>query len=130
VIFFYNRKGVNSVEDEWKDIDKTLSERTEQFIGRAHGVREVVLEAIGGETDPEKKLRKLYARIQQVRNLSFERPRSEEERKKENLQKNDGAGDVLQHGYGSDGEITQAFVSMARSAGFDASLVQMADRKK
>jgi hypothetical protein len=64
-----------------------------------------------------------------VRNLTYERERSKEEQKAENIQQNMNVGEVLAHGYGSNREITLLFVAIARAAGFDASIVQVADRK-
>ena len=129
VIFFYTRRGLGSVEKEWQDIGKDRYDRLEQFLSGSRGVKEAAMQAIGAETVAEAKLRKLYARAQQVRNLTYERERTMEERKKENIQRNISVGDVLAHGYGTDQEITQLFVALARAAGFDASIVQVSDRK-
>ena len=129
VVFFYSRKGIGSTDKEWQDIGKTRSEYLEERLGRNPGVREAALQAIGSESDAGQKLRKLYLRAQQVRNLSYERQRTDEELKKENLQRNLGAGDVLTHGYGSSEDITLLFVALARAAGFEASMVQASDRK-
>ena len=93
------------------------------------GVKEAALQAIGGETEPGAKLRKIYDRAQQLRNLTYERQRTNEDLKAENIQKNLYASDVLAHGYGTNQDITMLFVAMARAAGFDASIVQVGDRK-
>ena len=130
VIFFYSRKGAGNTEQEWQDIAKDRTQLVEQFMNKNRGVKEAALQAIGGEGDAGKKLHKLYERAQQVRNLTFERERTEEERKKENILRNDGVGDVLAHGYGDSEDITLLFVALARAAGFDAAIVQASDRKK
>ena len=39
---------------------------------------------IGTETDPEKKLRKLYARAQEIRNLTYERDERRKSKRKKN----------------------------------------------
>src|SRR5262249_37884296 len=80
--------------------------------------------------DPEKKLRKLYDRAQQIRNLSYERERSEKEVKKEKIKDAENVGDVLKHGYGYQNSITRTFVAMARAAGFTASIVRGSDRTR
>jgi hypothetical protein len=129
VIFFYGRKGSASVEKEWQDLGKDRYEETETFLAANRGVKEAALQAIAGESEPGMKLRRLYQRAQEIRNLTFERERTREERKQENILRNTGVGDVLAHGYGTDSEITFLFVSMARAAGFDASIVEVSDRK-
>lgn len=99
-----------------------------KFIGNSGAIRDVATQAIDSETDPEKKLRKLYDRAQQIRNLSYERERTKEEQKGENLKPNSSAPDVLQHGYGTSWEIDAFFVALARAAGFQASMLGVADR--
>lgn len=130
VIFFYNRRGSVSVDKEWQEIGKDRYETYETYMANNHGVKEEAIKAIGGESDPQMKLHKIYERVQQVRNLTFERFRTKNELKQENLVRNKGAGDVLAHGYGNNRDITLLFVAMARAAGFDASLVQVSDRKE
>jgi len=130
VIFFYNRRGSPSVDKEWAEIGKGQYEFFEKYMANSHGVKEEATKAIGGETEPGMKLRKIYQRVQQIRNLTFERFRTKDERKQENLVRNEGVADVLAHGYGYNREITLLFVAMARAAGYDASVVQVSDRKE
>jgi hypothetical protein len=130
VIFFYGRKGNDSVDKEWQEIGKDRYEELETFLAANKGVKEAAMQAAGSETEPAMKLRRIYERAQQVRNLTYERELGKEERKQENIQKNMGVGDVLSHGYGTSREITYLFVAMARAAGFDASVVQVSDRKE
>lgn len=129
VIFFYGEKGDMPVEKEWKELAKQQYQEWETFLAANKGVKEAAMQAIGNESEPGMELRKIYERAQQVRNLSFERDRTQEERKQENIQRNTGVGDVLAHGYGTRTEITLLFVAMARAAGFEASVVQVSDRK-
>jgi hypothetical protein len=130
VVFFYSSRGARSIEDEWREVGKSLYEDLEPRLSRNRGVKEAALQAIGAEADPVKKLRKLYERAQQIRNLSYERQRTPEEMKRENLQRNPGVDDALAHGYGSSEDITLLFVALARAAGFDASVGQVSDRKQ
>jgi hypothetical protein len=130
VIFFYNRRGSASPDKEWQEIGKNWYEAFETYLANNRGVKEEAAKAIGGENEPGLKLRKIYQRTQRIRNLTFERYRTKDERKQENLLKNQGVGDVLAHGYGFNREITLLFVAMARAAGFDASVVQVSDRRE
>src|SRR6266853_1902493 len=130
VIFFTGSKGKVDVDKEWLEIGKAFYESYERYMAANKGVKEAAMQAIGGENEPGMKLRKVYERVQQLRNFSFERSRTREERKAENIQKNTGVGDVLAHGYGTNEEITLLFVAMARAAGFDASPVMVSDRKR
>jgi hypothetical protein len=130
VIFFYGRRGSMPVDKEWQELGKDRYEQLETFLAGNKGVKEAALQAIGAETEPGVKLRKIYERAQQLRNLTYERERTKEESKAENIQRNLNAGDVLAHGYGTNQDITLLFVAMARAAGFDASVVQVGDRRR
>src|SRR5205807_8213101 len=81
-------------------------------------------------TGPQQKLRRLYARVQQIRNLSYERKRTRIETKKEDLKPNENVLDVLTREYGSRNEITELFLAMVRAAGFQADLLRASSRKQ
>jgi hypothetical protein len=130
VIFFYNRRGSASVDKEWEEIGKSRYEFLEVFLAGNRGVKEEAMKAIAGEPEPGIKLRRIYDRAQQVRNLTFERFRTRDELKQESLLRNGSVSDVLAHGYGTSRDITLLFVAMARAAGFNASIVQVSDRRE
>lgn len=127
--FFYIGRGTTTPDKFWQNAGRRWNDEVEHFIGNRKGISQAAEQAIGNETDPQQKLQKLYARAQQVRNLTYERERTELEQKKENLKSNQNAGDVLLRGTGYREDITRLFVAMARAAGFDASIVRVGDRK-
>ncbi len=110
----------------WRLQGKQRAEKEEKFIGKAKGVRRAVTRVISPNDPPEIKLRKLYARAQQVRNLGYERPRTEKEKKRGALKDNKSVEDVLKRGYGSPWDINRLLVALARAAGFDAAVVMLA----
>jgi len=130
VRFFYGRTDASSVRDFWAQKARWWSLGANNFIGDYKAIREASATVIGSETNPEEKLRKLYARVQEVRNLYWERERTDKEEKKEHLKANKSVVDVLKHGYGDSYEISSLFVAMARVAGFDASLILVASRDR
>jgi hypothetical protein len=130
VRFFYGGRELISAEAFWQEFGRNKFDESERFIGKRDSVRTAASAAIAGETDPEKKLRRLYARAQATRNLSFERRRTKVEDKKEELKPNENAGDVLDRGYGTHNDIARLFVALARSAGFDAQIVRAPNRKE
>ena len=120
------------VDKEWLDTGKTvLRSRTKGIMAADKGVKEAAMKAIGSETEPGMKLRKIYDRVQQMRNLTFERPVPLKRRKAEHIQKK-------QQCWGRPGpwlrQLSRSsrclFVAMARSAGFDASPVMVPDRRR
>ncbi|MBZ5530682.1 MAG: DUF3857 and transglutaminase domain-containing protein [Acidobacteriia bacterium] len=130
VSFFYGGQELRTAETFWQHVGNRWNDQSEAFIGNRKEAREAATAAIGSATDPEKKLRALYARAQQIRNLSYERGRTEEEQKKESLKPNQNVADVLTRGYGYRDDITRTFIAMARAAGFTASLVRVSNRSE
>ena len=72
VIFFTGPRGKVDVDKEWLDLGKRYYEVYERYMAADRGVKEAALKAIGSETEPGMKLRKIYERVQQMRNLTFE----------------------------------------------------------
>jgi transglutaminase-like putative cysteine protease len=130
VTMAYGGRELSSTEKFWQDAGRRWYGEAERFIGGSKSVREAAAAAVGQEVDRERRLRRLYARAQQIRNLTFERERSEEERKKENLKLNQSAAEVLERGYGSHVDINRLFVALARAAGFEASLLRSGNRSQ
>jgi hypothetical protein len=104
---------------EWADL-------IEPFVGDGREVREAATAAVAGSATPEEKLRKLYARVQQIRNVSFEPEKTNDETRK--LRDNHSAQDVLRNGYGDLRDINRLFVAMARAAGLDAHVIRISER--
>jgi transglutaminase-like putative cysteine protease len=129
VRFFYGGTEVKSPEAFWQDYGHDWFDQSERFIGNRDPIRNAASQAVAGETDPEKKLRKLYALAQKTRNLSFERSRTKQEDKKEELKQNENSSDVLERGYGTHNDITRLFVALVRAAGFDAQIVRAPNRE-
>jgi hypothetical protein len=126
--FFYVSTGNSTPDKFWQDAGRRWNDEVEHFIGSRKEISQAAAQAIGNETEPEQKLRKLYARAQQVRNLTYERERSDIELKKENLKANQNASAVLAQNTGDRDDITRFFVALARAAGFDASIVRISNR--
>src|SRR5437763_2558244 len=129
ICFYYLPRRFMYAGAYWLEIGRVWDRIIEDFIGNRKEIREAAAQVIGRETDPEKKLRLLYARAQQVRNLTFERKRTSEEKKHEELKEDKNVNDVLQRGYGDRGDINQFFVALARAADFPAAVLLVSGRK-
>jgi uncharacterized protein DUF3857 len=127
--FFYTNPFMSSPSAYWFETGRMFSRGIDYYIGNHKEIAAAAAEAIGAETDAQKKLRKLYARAQQVRNLSYERGRTQAEQKKEEIKENKTIVDILHHGYGSRNDITIFFVALARGAGYTASVVFVSSRE-
>jgi hypothetical protein len=128
MLCYYGGGPLFSYDIFWQSWQKIMAEGTDNFIGNPSALREAAARAIGGETDPERKLRKLYALAQQTRNLSYEEEHTGKDEKGDKFKHNGSAADVLRHGYGDHWEINALFIGLARAAGFDASMLLVSDR--
>ena len=128
VLFYESPSGGANEGDFWKDKGKELYKRAEDFSQPRKGVAQEVARLVQPSDSPEAKLRKLYARAQQLRNLSYERTKTEAEEKREKLKDADNAEKVLEYGYGYRSQINGTFVAMARAAGFEAYSVYVTER--
>jgi len=127
---FYYVIGAYDAETYWTDQAKNLAADYDEFIGKSKKIKEVVNALVAANDSDETKLRKLYARAQQIRNLDFEHSRTEKEERREDLRTNASAEDVLKHGHASGDEINLLFVAFARAAGFEAAPVMVANRDR
>src|SRR5947207_10113531 len=128
VRFFYGGREMASPEIFWRDAGKDSYEKAERFIGNHHELKTPAAALVAAESTPEAQLRKLYARAQQIRNLSYERARSRVEDRKEELKPNENVMDVWSHGYGLRDQIAELFTALARAAGFKAELLRASSR--
>ncbi len=128
VQFFYFAQNPESPEKYWKRVGQQLHQFAESFIGNRGGIKQAAAEIVSPSDDPDTKLRKIYARVQGIRNLSFERSKSEKELKQENIKDNNNIEDVWKRNYGWRNELTYLFVGLARAAGFESSVIFVSER--
>jgi Domain of Unknown Function with PDB structure (DUF3857) len=112
----------------WKNRGKKLNGFVEGFAGKPKAMEQAVAQIVSPTDLPDVKLQKIYARVQQIRNTSYEIRKTEQEHKREKGKENSNVGDVWKRGYGSGREINWLFLALARAAGFEAHAVYVSDR--
>jgi len=115
-------------EKFWKQQDKKWYEAFDNFVNKRGAMEQAVSGIVAPSDSPETKLRKIYARVQQIRNLSFEQEKTEQEEKREKKKDINNVEDVWKRGYGYERDINWLFIALARAAGFDAAPVFIAAR--
>ena len=129
VEFVYEGEDSNQQEEGayWRAFGKRSNSNVQRFIkGRA--LEQEVARLVQPADSNETKARKLYARAQQIRNLSFERQATEQETEREKLADNHDGEDVIKHGYAYADEVTWFYYGLLRAAKLDASLVLVSTR--
>jgi uncharacterized protein DUF3857 len=114
----------------WTSLARREAEYYDKFIGKPKELRNEAERLFSPGDSDEVKLRKIYARVQRIRGLSFEPEKTKKERKQESLKENKNAGDVLNRGYAFGSEINLVFIALARAAGFQAYPVRVAARNR
>jgi len=114
----------------WKDFAKKQNGRIEDFAGKKKAMEQAVAQTVAASDSPEVKLQKIYARVQQIRNTSFESEKTEQELKREKQKDANNVEDVWKRGYGDGRQITWLFMGMARAAGFEAAPVLFSRRSE
>jgi hypothetical protein len=113
----------------WAKVGKRLDGNLESFIGKRKAMEEAVSEIVGPNDPPEVKLQKIYARVQQMRNTSYEVRKTEEEEKREKEKPPMNVEEVWKRGYADGGQLTWLYLALVRAAGFEAYGVLAADRE-
>jgi Domain of Unknown Function with PDB structure (DUF3857) len=119
----------NETQDHfWARTEKKWNDELNHFISKKSVLDQELAKIVSPTDSPETKLRKIYARVQQIRDLDMEVDKTEKEEKVESLKKNSNVEDMLHHGYGNGREMNFLFVGLARTAGFEAAEVFVAPR--
>jgi hypothetical protein len=129
VDFIYSEDGFEKEPDKfWKKQGKKMNDAAESFVNKRKAMEQAVAEIVSPGDSPDVKLQKIYARVQKIRNTSYEIEKSEQEQKRAKEKEINNVEDVWKRGYAGGNEITLLFVGLARAAGFDASPVRVATR--
>jgi transglutaminase-like putative cysteine protease len=131
VDFTYSENDVEREPEKfWKKEGKKLNDRVESFIGKKKALEQAVAATVSASDTAEAKLRKLYARAQQIRNTSYELEKTEQEQKREKEKAINNVEDLLKQGYGNGRQINWLFVGLVRAAGFQANSVSISVRNQ
>ena len=129
VLFLYSQEGFEQDPVKyWRKFGKKRCDALESFVGKRKELDSFVSGVVSPNDSQDVKLRKIYARVQEFRNLSYEPRKSAEEEKRDKQKKIENAADVLKSGYGTGSDLTWLFVGLARAAGFEASGALVATR--
>jgi hypothetical protein len=130
VDFIYSEDFLEKDPDKyWKKLGKKRNDQMESFIGKRKAMEEAVGGIVAAGDSEEAKLRKIYTRVQQLRNTSFEAEKTEQEQKR-NKEKDPGNVEEVWKKQRGDGfELTWLFLGLARAGGFEASGMWVSDRQ-
>ena len=129
VDFIYSEEAFENDPDKyWKKLGKRRNDQLESFIGKRKAMEQAVSEIVSPGDSPEVKLQKIYARVQQIRNTSYEVRKSEQEQNRNKEKDPDNVEAIWKKQYGNGQELTWLFLALIRAAGFEASGMWLSDR--
>ena len=104
----------------WKDFGKKRNGELESFVGKRKAMEQAVSEIVAPNDSQDVKLRKIYDRVQQIRNTTYELRKTEQEEKREKEKPPGNVEEIWKRGYGNGIDLTWLFLGLVRAAGFEA----------
>jgi hypothetical protein len=121
VDFIYEEGFAEKDQDSfWKKYGKQRNGQLETFIGKRKAMEQAVAQIVSPNDSQEVKLRKIYDRVQRIRNTSFELRKTEQEEKREKEKPAENVEEIWKRGYGDGFHLTWLFLGLVRAAGFEA----------
>jgi uncharacterized protein DUF3857 len=116
------------VDKYWKKTGKKLNEQLDSFINKRKAMEQAVAQIISPSDTPDQKARKIYARVQQIRNTSYEVQKTEQEQKRSKEKEESNVEDIWKRGYGEGYHLTWLYLALVRVAGLESYGVWVSDR--
>jgi Domain of Unknown Function with PDB structure (DUF3857)/Transglutaminase-like superfamily len=130
VDFSYSEDRIeNNPEKFWKSKGKSLNGKVESFTGKRKAMEQAVAQMVAPGDTPEAKAEKIYARVQQLRNTSYEVEKTELEQKREKV-KTGNVEDILRQGSGDGSQINWLYLALVQAAGIEAYPVYVSGRNE
>jgi hypothetical protein len=114
----------------WEHVGKERNSALESFLGKRKQMEGVVAQITSPNDPPEVKLRKIYDRVQKVRNTSYEIRKTEQELKRSKEKPPSNVEELWKRGYGDGVQLTWLYLALVRAAGFEAYGCWVSDRRQ
>jgi hypothetical protein len=119
-----------NADQYWKRVGQQRNSQLESFVDKRKAMEQAVPQIISPNDPAEMKLRKIYDRVQQIRNKSYELRKTEQEAKREKEKVAENVEEVWKRGYGNGVQLTWLYLALVRAAGFDAYGCWVSDRRQ
>jgi hypothetical protein len=131
VDFIYEEEFLETNPEQfWRHVAKKRGDALESFVGKRRAMEQAVAQIVSPGDPPEVKLRKIYDRVQQIRNQSYEVSRTVQEEKRDKEKPVENVEELWKRGYGNGAQLTWLYLALVRAAGFEAYGVWVASRNE
>jgi len=93
-------------------------------------MEDAVAQIVSPNDAPEVKLRKIYDRVQQFRNKSYELQKTQQELARDKEKPIENVEELWKRGYGSGAQLTWLYLALVRATGIEAYGCLVADRRR
>ena len=128
VYFYYGSSKMLKPQEFWKEQGKYWDKEIEKSIGHSSVVAKAAQEATTASDTTEQKVRKVYALVQKMDNLSYPE-RNLAEMLADERKSSANAEQVLQAKSGTHDQLTRLFVALVRSLNVPAYMMRVATRE-
>jgi hypothetical protein len=115
-------------EKFWKKAGKRFNDGVEAFAGKRKAMEQAVAQIATPSDSPEVKAQKIYAKVQQLRNLTYEVEKTQQEEKRAKQKEINSVEDVWKRGYGDGRQLDWLYLALTRAAGIEAYAVLISRR--
>jgi len=116
-------------ETYWQRVGKEWNGYLEAYVDKRKAMEQAVAQTVSPANSEDVKLRKIYDRVQQIRNTSYEVEKSQQQLKRDKQKWPQNVEDVWKFGYGNSIQLTWLFLGLARAAGFETYGCWVSDRR-
>ncbi len=114
----------------WRHVNKKRYDSLESFIDKRKAMEQAVSQIVSPSDPPEVKLRKIYDRVQKIRNTSYEVEKTLQQEKRDKEKPVENVEELWKRGYGDGVQLTWLYLALVRAAGFDACGVWASSRSQ
>jgi transglutaminase-like putative cysteine protease len=126
----FNYTAERTPAEWWKNEGKDWAKRTDSFADPNSELKKETADVTTGAATEDQKLQKIYAAVMELENTHYTRDHEQRENKAEGGGQVKNVADVLSHKRGSETQLAQLFVGMARAAGMKAYFMLVPDRSE
>ncbi|HEX3320866.1 MAG TPA: DUF3857 domain-containing protein [Terriglobales bacterium] len=131
VDFTYSEEAFEKDSEKfWKRHGKRMNDGVEDFVNKRKTMEQAVAQIVSPNDSAEVKLKKIYDRVQQLRNTSYEVRKTEQEQKRDKEKDINNVEDIWKRGYGNGYQLTWLYLALVRAAGFEAYPVMASGRRE
>jgi Domain of Unknown Function with PDB structure (DUF3857) len=114
----------------WKQLGHKWNDSLEHFVGKRKAMEEAVTQIVAPNDPADVKLRKIYDRVQKIRNTSYEFQKTQQEEKRDKEKPAENVEEVWKRGYGNGIQLTWLYLGLVRAAGLEAYGCWVSSRKQ